>query len=342
MICEQDIKRTHRQNYVILIHHRVVFCKKYVYMADLTRRIKLCLSFPSRCENCATAEISVRISAETGHRSLNVCIFMCFLNASKAFDRVKHSVLFSKLVRRGVPGYIVRLLCYGYDRQAVCIRWGNSLSDPFHVNNGVRQGGILSPYLFNVYMDDLSQSLNCCKTGCLSGEIMINHLMYADDLVLLSPSATGLRELLRTCEKYSKEHAIIYNSKKSSVLICKNRATMHVPSPSFAVNDTVIGEVAKVKYLGHVIANDMTDDADMMRQRRQLYALCNVLSRRFHMCSIEVKNTLFRSFCTPMYTCQLWWNFSVQSMHKLNVAYNNAFRFMHHHILQCKFDVCCK
>ena len=45
---------------------------------------------------------------------------------------------------------------------------------------------------------------------------------------------------------------------------------------------------------------------------------------------LEVKNTLFCSFCTPMYTCQLWWNFSVQSMHKLNVAYNNAFRFMHH------------
>ena len=126
---------------------------------------------------------------------------------------------------------------------------------------------------------------------------MINHLMYADDLVLLSPSATGLRELLRrpTCEKYSKEHAIIYNSKKSSVLICKNRATMHEPSPSFAVNDTVIGEVAKVKYIGHVIANDMTDDADMMRQRRRLYALGNVLSSDFIMCSIEGENTLFRS-----------------------------------------------
>ena len=158
--------------------------------------------------------------------------------------------------------------------------------------------GVFYRLICSTCMDDLSQSLNCCKTGCLSGEIMINHLMYADDRVLLSPSATGLRELLRTCEKYSKEHAIIYNSKKSSVLICKNRATMHIPSPSFAVNDTVIGEVAKVKYLGHVIANDMTDYADMMRQRRQLYALGNVLSRRFHMCSIEVKNTLFRSFCT--------------------------------------------
>ena len=166
----------------------------------------------------------------------------------------------------------------------MCVRWGNSLSDPFHVNNGVRQGVFYRLICSTCIMDDLSQSLNCCKTGCLSGEIMINHLMYADDLVLLSPSATGLRELLRTCEKYSKEHAIIYNSKKSSVLICKNRATMHVclPSPSFAVNDTVIGEVAKVKYIGHVIANDMTDDADMMRQRRQLYALGNVLSRRFN------------------------------------------------------------
>ena len=90
------------------------------------------------------------------------------------------------------------------------------------------------------------------------------------------------------------------------------RTRMMMMSPSFAVNDIAIGEVAKVNYLGHVITNDMTDDADMMRQRRQLYALGNVLSRRFYMCSIEVKNTLFRSFCTPMYTCQLWWIFSVR------------------------------
>ena len=80
----------------------------------------------------------------------------------------------------------------------MCVRWGNSLSDPFHVNNGVRQGVfyLLICSMCIICMDDLSQSLNCCKTGCLSGEIMINHLMYADDLVLLSPSATGLRELL--------------------------------------------------------------------------------------------------------------------------------------------------
>ena len=84
-----------------------------------------------------------------------------------------------------------------------------------------------------------------------------------------------------------------------------------------------------MKYLGHIICSDLSDDEDMMRQRRYLYAQGNVLSRSFHMCSINVKNTLFRTFCTPMYTCHLWWNYKAQSFHKLKVAFNNAFRMMH-------------
>ena len=91
----------------------------------------------------------------------------------------------------------------------MCVRWGSSISSSFRVANGVRQGGILSPHLFNVYVDDLSQILNRCRTGCLSGTI--NHLMYADDLVLLSPSATGLRELLCACEEFSISHDVVYN-----------------------------------------------------------------------------------------------------------------------------------
>ena len=101
------------------------------------------------------------------YRSLNGGLCVCFLDASKAFDRVKHSVLFDKLVQRGVPGYIMRILCYWYAHQTMCVRWGSSISSSFRVSNGVRQGGILSPHLFNVYVDDLSQILNRCRTGCL-------------------------------------------------------------------------------------------------------------------------------------------------------------------------------
>ena len=105
----------------------------------------------------------------------------CLCVSLKAFDRVNHSVLFDKLVQRGVPGYIVRILCYWYAHQTMRVRWGSSISSSFRVSNGVRQGGILSPYLFNVYVNDLSQTLNRSRTGCLSGNITINHLMYADD-----------------------------------------------------------------------------------------------------------------------------------------------------------------
>ena len=113
------------------------------------------------------------------YSKLNGCVFSCFLDASKAFDRVKHSMLFTKLLRRGAPGYIVRLVMFWYAHQTMCVRWGSSVSSTFTVSNGVRQEGILSPFLFNIYMDDLSVNLKECPTGCIAGGTLVNHLMYS-------------------------------------------------------------------------------------------------------------------------------------------------------------------
>ena len=75
------------------------------------------------------------------YRKLNGSVFVCFLDASKAFDRVNHKTLFKQLGARGVPGYILRILIYWYKNQDVCIRWGDAYSAKFKVTNGVRQGG---------------------------------------------------------------------------------------------------------------------------------------------------------------------------------------------------------
>ena len=157
------------------------------------------------------------------YRLQNSSVLMSFIDASRAFDCINHRKLFIKLSKKGVPGYIVRILAYWYANQTMSVKWGNSVSEPFGVSNGVRQGGILSPILFNLYMDDLSKELNAYKTGCWLGDNLINHLMYADDLVVLSPSSAGLQQMLNICTEYGIENDIKYNASKSVVVICRTK-----------------------------------------------------------------------------------------------------------------------
>ena len=262
------------------------------------------------------------------YNSKNSTVLMCFIDASRAFDRVNHKKLFIKLKQGGVPGYIVRVLAFWYAHQNMRIKWGGSISDPFSVTNGVRQGGILSPVLFNVYMDGLSRQLNGCNTGCMIGGVLVNHLMYADDLVTFSPSSAGLQQLLDVCSEYGVEFDIKYNSSKSAVLICRTKEDKSLKFPVFRLPNNPIDVCKKIKYLGHCITDDMNDDDDMYRQCCKLYAQANTIARKFTFCSTQVKVALFKAYCTPLYTAHLWSSYKKSSMQKLQVAYNDALRIL--------------
>ena len=95
----------------------------------------------------------------------------------------------------------------------MCLRWGDAYSAKFKVTNSVRQGWILSPCLFSVYVDELSEELKKCNVGCnLNGHL----IMYADDLVLILPSLAGLSQLLNECEQFGTRHDLKCNAKKSA------------------------------------------------------------------------------------------------------------------------------
>lgn len=258
----------------------------------------------------------------------NSTMFLCFIDASKAFDRVNHQKLFLKLIKSGVPGFLIRILVYWYSHQTMRVKWGRVTTAPFKVTNGVRQGGILSPFLFNVYMNDLSMILNACGTGCRVGDSLINHLMYADDLVIFSPYSAGIQQLLRLCTQYGVDFDIKYNPKKSKIMTIRSRDDKHSHFPDFYLSGTVLDVCTDITYLGHIIANDLSDDKDIYRQRRKLYVQANMLCRKFSMCSVPVKISLFRTYCTPLYTAYLWCRYKQDSIRKLTVAYNDSMRLL--------------
>ena len=109
--------------------------------------------------------------------SITVLYTLVFFYTSKAFDNINHFKLFQKLLDRKTPIVIVRILLFWYSKQTVYVKWGRCISDFFYISNGVRQGGILSPKLCSVYVDDLLINRVKSKVGCSIDNLCMNHVM---------------------------------------------------------------------------------------------------------------------------------------------------------------------
>lgn len=260
------------------------------------------------------------------YRSLQSPVFICFLDIKKAYDRVNHFNLFTKLLDRGVPVYLVKLLSFWYRNQSLQVKWGLFLSRPFKVTNGIRQGSLLSPHLFNVYVDDLSSRMNESKVGCHVSNKCVNHLSYADDMVLIAPSFRALQKLLDICTSYASDHDIIYNTRKSVCMMVWPKKAKLTFSPSFCLAGERLDYVSEFLYLGHSITNDLSDDQDMKRMIRSLYSTGNMIIRKFSSCDDFIKISLFKTYCYNLYCSALWCNFKVGTWRKIKVCHNDIFR----------------
>ena len=132
---------------------------------------------------------------------------LCALDLSKAFDKVNHSALFIKLMKRRIPIELLDLLVYWLNICFSCVRWDGVLSQVFKLEFGVRQGSVLSPFLFAVYIDDL---IDYRRHGISSFVIL-----YADDILLLAHSISALQTLLIACERELSWLDMKLNAKKS-------------------------------------------------------------------------------------------------------------------------------
>ena len=146
-------------------------------------------------------------------------IYLVLLDASQAFDRVQYVKLFRLLVKRGICPLTARLLAHMYTSQLIRVSWNGHVSNPFTTSNGVKQGAILSPILFCVYIDVLLLQLERSKFGCYIGSRFCGSFGYADDICILAPSRKATQSMLDICQKVASEYDIKFNVSKTQLLL---------------------------------------------------------------------------------------------------------------------------
>jgi len=245
-------------------------------------------------------------------------VYTLALDATKAFDRVQYDKLFAMLIERGVNPLYIRLLLNMYCNQKLRVSFNGSNSSWFGVANGVKQGGVLSPTLFGIYIDGMLKDLEASGYGCYVGEVYCGVVAYADDQQLLAPTGYSLRKMVKVCERYASKYNIKFNGSKS-LLMCCGKGNM---PPRILVNGEVVPTVDKMSHLGNVMVCD-NNDFLIDNIVRDFNIKVNHFLTDFGRVTSRVKNILFKQHCASLYGVQ---NCIMSDLEEMCVAWRKAVR----------------
>lgn len=141
-----------------------------------------------------------------------------FLDIQKAYDTIHRDGLWKRLLDVGIRGKFWRVLKNLYDVVQSCVLVGSQKSEWFEVEAGVRQGCILSPILFAIWIDGLAKALKAAKVKSVLPTVKFNFTFFADDLAILADSRKDLQTLLDTAFTYSESWRFKWNVGKSKVM----------------------------------------------------------------------------------------------------------------------------
>ena len=250
-------------------------------------------------------------------------VFAAFLDCTKGFDKVCHSGMYIKLIKRGVPLCILNLLIYWYSNLTSAVKWNGVFSESFRVYSGVRQGGVLSPHLFAIYVDDLIVKLRSLKNGCYIADLFLACIVYADDICLLAPTRSALQLLLKTCEEYGNYWCLTYNPLKTKVMIFGN----NFDTPSLFMYGNSLDYVQEYKYLGVNVVAGRTFSTSYLKPLIKFRSSANTVLNIHNKPSEQVMLKLLYSMCVPNVTyASDVLQYSAKQMQSMNVALNDCFR----------------
>jgi hypothetical protein len=225
---------------------------------------------------------------------------VCALDLSKAFDRMNHYVLYIKLMDRKIPIQLLTIFESWFNSSTTCIRWNGHVSHCFSLAAGVRQGGVLSPLLFAIFIDTIVDRIKTVNAGCYINTICCSIFLYADDMLLLAPTISGLQSLVRTCENYLIDVDMCVNVKKS-ICIRFGRRYNFPCTELTSVFGGVIQWVESCRYLGVFFKSGFTFKCNFENAKSSFFRAFNALySKVGRLASEEVVLSLIRAKCLPI------------------------------------------
>ena len=185
-------------------------------------------------------------------------IHACFVDLKKAYDSVWREGLFYKLREIGIDKKTTNIIANMYKNTYTSLIYRKYLLPKILVTKGLKQGDNLSPILFNIYINDLPESISKGKTDPvdLMGQ-KINCLLWADDLIILSKTPEGLQNCVNNLTEYCKKWKLEMNMKKTKVMTFNKSGKIYKSIKIYA-NDTLLKNVNQYTYLGFTISSSGT------------------------------------------------------------------------------------
>jgi hypothetical protein len=146
-------------------------------------------------------------------------LFTCFIDLKKAYDSVSRVALWKVLWEKGVRGKMWRVLQQMYRRVQSCVQVGEQKTKWFDVDVGVRQGCVLSPVLFSLFIDGLAEEVIKAGVGVEVGDSTIQILLYADDMVVTAKNKKDLQKMMSAVQKFTYKWRLEVNAGKTEVVV---------------------------------------------------------------------------------------------------------------------------